>query len=100
MHPLLTLKLNTRRSSLGQPVTPHVSTTLPVAAALLALRGYKALISPLFAGACRFHPSCASYTAEAIETFGVVRGVVLGMRRLARCRPGAAHGFDPVPRHE
>jgi hypothetical protein len=66
---------------------------------LAALRGYKILISPLFAGSCRFTPSCADYTAEAVRQHGAVAGVLLGLTRLARCRPLGAWGFDPVPPH-
>ncbi|MCA1650619.1 MAG: membrane protein insertion efficiency factor YidD [Acidobacteria bacterium] len=64
---------------------------------LLLLKAYKLLISPLFTGSCRFVPSCSDYAAEAVTRFGVVRGALLAGRRLARCRPLAAHGFDPVP---
>jgi uncharacterized protein len=66
-------------------------------AALALVRGYQLAFSPFFAGSCRFVPSCSAYAAEAIARFGVVRGSWLAMRRLARCRPLAAHGFDPVP---
>jgi uncharacterized protein len=65
--------------------------------ALGVLRGYKLLLSPLFTGACRFHPSCSTYMAEAIRTHGVVDGAWLGLRRLARCHPLGSSGFDPVP---
>jgi putative membrane protein insertion efficiency factor len=64
---------------------------------LAGLRGYKLLFSPLFAGSCRFTPSCADYMSEAIHLHGGTRGVALGLRRLVRCRPFAAWGFDPVP---
>jgi putative membrane protein insertion efficiency factor len=72
---------------------------LPVAtrAALGLLRLYKILISPLFRGACRFLPSCADYTAEAVVRHGVLKGSWLGARRLARCHPLCAAGHDPVP---
>jgi uncharacterized protein len=70
---------------------------VPQRAALALLRGYKLLLSPLFTGACRFHPSCSTYMAEAIRTHGVVEGVWLGVRRLARCHPLGSSGFDPVP---
>ena len=66
-------------------------------AALLALKGYKLVFSPLFTGACRFHPSCSNYMAEAIRVHGVIRGGWLGLRRLARCHPLGSSGFDPVP---
>jgi len=70
---------------------------LPARAALLLLRAYKILVSPLFAGSCRFMPSCSDYTAEAIGRYGVIRGSWLGLRRLARCQPFGSHGYDPVP---
>lgn len=65
--------------------------------ALAALRAYKILISPMFAGSCRFLPSCSDYAAEAVARFGVVRGSALAARRLARCHPLGASGLDQVP---
>jgi len=66
--------------------------------ALFALRCYKAYLSVLFAGTCRFEPTCSQYAYQAIERFGVLRGVWLGSKRLARCHPfSGKFGFDPVP---
>jgi putative membrane protein insertion efficiency factor len=66
--------------------------------ALFALRCYKAYLSILFAGACRFEPTCSQYAYQAIERFGVLRGVWMGSKRLARCHPfSGKFGFDPVP---
>jgi uncharacterized protein len=66
-------------------------------AALLALSGYKLLLSPLFTASCRFTPSCSTYMADAIREHGALRGGWLGARRLLRCHPFGGHGFDPVP---
>lgn len=66
-------------------------------AAIGLLRSYKILFSPMFAGACRFVPSCSEYAAEAVARHGVVRGSFLAARRLARCNPFGAHGLDQVP---
>ena len=73
-------------------------TTIGVNAALFSLRCYKAYLSVLFAGNCRFEPTCSQYAYQAIERFGVLRGVWLGSKRLARCHPFSGQfGFDPAP---
>jgi len=68
-----------------------------VTAALWLLRGYKVALSPLFAGSCRFTPSCSEYAAGAIRAYGLMRGGWLALRRLARCHPFGGSGVDPVP---
>jgi len=60
------------------------------------LRGYKQFVSPLLPSACRFYPTCSEYMMEAIERYGVPRGVWMGMRRIGRCHPFHAGGYDPV----
>lgn len=66
-------------------------------ASLALIRAYKYLISPWLTGACRFVPTCADYTTEAITRHGFVRGTWLGVRRLSRCQPFGGSGLDPVP---
>lgn len=61
------------------------------------LRAYRALISPLYGQVCRYHPSCSAYALEAVTVHGAARGTWLAGRRLARCHPWAAGGYDPVP---
>jgi len=65
--------------------------------AIQLIRIYQQAISPWLRPACRFQPSCSHYTAEAIESHGVARGIWLGARRLVRCHPLGGHGYDPVP---
>lgn len=66
--------------------------------ALFSLRCYKAYLSILFAGSCRFEPTCSMYAYQAIERFGLVRGIWLGTKRLLRCHPlSRKFGYDPVP---
>ena len=60
------------------------------------LHGYKRFVSPFLPSACRFHPTCSEYMSEAVDKYGVVRGVGLGLKRLLRCHPFCEGGFDPV----
>jgi putative membrane protein insertion efficiency factor len=72
--------------------------SVAVKAALAALRIYKVYLSILFAGSCRFEPTCSRYAYEAIERFGVMRGSWMGLKRLLRCQPlSRKFGYDPVP---
>ena len=66
-------------------------------AAVLAIRGYQRVLSPLVPASCRFAPTCSEYAAQAIGEHGVVRGVGLAMYRLARCHPFHPGGYDPPP---
>lgn len=71
---------------------------LPGRVGLMALRFYKAYLSVLFAGQCRFVPSCSQYSYEAVAQFGLARGSWLTLKRLSRCHPfSGKFGFDPVP---
>ncbi len=71
--------------------------TLPrrMVAALISV--YQKLVSPVVSPNCRYQPTCSSYTKEAVERFGVIRGGWLGMRRIGRCHPLRPGGYDPVP---
>lgn len=64
---------------------------------ILIVRGYQVALSPLLPPSCRYHPTCSHYAIEALERHGVWRGGWLAIRRIARCHPFRAGGFDPVP---
>lgn len=61
------------------------------------VRLYQFLVSPLLGNNCRYYPSCSAYMIQAIERFGVIKGVWLGLKRLGRCHPFHEGGMDPVP---
>lgn len=61
------------------------------------LRGYRAVISPIYGQVCRYHPSCSAYALVAVQRHGATHGSWLAARRVTRCHPWAAGGYDPVP---
>jgi putative membrane protein insertion efficiency factor len=65
--------------------------------ALAFIRVYKRFISPMLPPSCIYHPTCSQYTYEAIEKYGVLKGVGLGLWRIVRCNPFMRGGYDPVP---
>jgi putative membrane protein insertion efficiency factor len=61
------------------------------------LKLYRLVISPLYGNVCRYYPSCSAYALRAVEVHGAVQGTYLAARRLLRCHPWTAGGYDPVP---
>ena len=64
---------------------------------ILPIQFYKLALSPLLPHACRYTPSCSIYTIEAIKKYGIGKGTILGVKRIARCQPWGGSGYDPVP---
>ncbi|MDO8569052.1 MAG: membrane protein insertion efficiency factor YidD [Dehalococcoidales bacterium] len=64
---------------------------------LKLIKLYQSTISRVTLHSCRFMPTCSEYTYEAISKFGLARGTWLGIKRLFRCHPLNAGGYDPVP---
>ncbi len=67
--------------------------------ALFAIDQYRAHLSPHLRGVveCRFTPTCSHYTYEAIDKYGLIKGSWMGFKRILRCNPFNAGGYDPVP---
>lgn len=72
---------------------------------LSAIRFYQKYLSPdtgvlkslwLVDSACRFMPTCSEYTYQAVDSYGIIRGLILGLRRILRCHPWSKGGYDPV----
>lgn len=70
---------------------------LPRNLAVVLLRIYRAVISPLYGEVCRYYPSCSRYGLEAVQEHGLVVGGALTAARVCRCHPWAAGGVDDVP---
>ncbi|HET9124326.1 MAG TPA: membrane protein insertion efficiency factor YidD [Solirubrobacteraceae bacterium] len=62
----------------------------------LPIRVYQYAISPMFGPRCRYYPSCSEYAVQAVEGYGILRGLVLAGWRLLRCNPFSRGGYDPV----
>ena len=65
--------------------------------AATTIKGYQYAISPFLGNHCRFSPSCSNYALEAIETYGLIKGSLLGIKRIGKCHPWHPGGYDPVP---
>jgi len=70
---------------------------------LLLIKIYQKTFSPdhgilsfFVGGACRFHPTCSQYTYEAIEKYGILKGVWMGIKRISKCHPWNDGGYDPI----
>jgi hypothetical protein len=66
----------------------------------LLIRFYQVAISPMFPANCRFQPTCSEYTLQAVKLHGPIRGLWLGAKRIGKCHPLHAGGYDPVPKTE
>lgn len=64
---------------------------------LAAISWYRRVLSPLLGPHCIYTPTCSEYTYQAIQKYGVLKGIWLGMKRIARCHPFHEGGYDPVP---
>jgi len=61
------------------------------------IRLYQKTLSLVMGGSCRFYPTCSTYSIEAIEKHGSLKGSWLMVKRIARCQPMSSGGIDPVP---
>lgn len=61
------------------------------------IRLYQRFISPLLPPSCIYQPTCSNYTLEAVQRYGTVKGLWLGIKRISRCHPFHQGGYDPVP---
>jgi len=64
---------------------------------IFIIKGYQLCVSPWLPQACRYYPTCSAYALEAVQRYGAAKGSWLAMRRVMRCHPFHAGGYDPVP---
>jgi len=70
--------------------------TAPARLVLAPVRAYQRFISPALPRRCKYHPTCSAYAVQAVESYGILRGVVLAVWRVLRCNPFSHGGHDPV----
>ena len=63
---------------------------------IFPVKVYQKLISPFMPHVCRYQPTCSQYMIDAVQTYGIVKGVCLGIKRIFRCHPWGGSGYDPV----
>tara|TARA_B100001758_G_C18233561_1_gene516677 strand:+ start:250 stop:492 length:243 start_codon:yes stop_codon:yes gene_type:complete len=64
---------------------------------LIIIKVYQLIISPILRGNCRFLPTCSEYAIESLKSHGLIKGIILTIKRIARCHPWGGHGYDPIP---
>ena len=84
-------------SRLGRSAAAALS-AVGIFVAVVLLTAYRSVVAPMLVGQCRYTPSCSRYAEEAIRRYGLWRGGALALRRLSRCHPWHAGGWDPVPK--
>jgi putative membrane protein insertion efficiency factor len=77
----------------GRVATPNATVRMVVT----AIEMYRHMVSPLRPPSCRFMPTCSRYAVDALTEYGLLRGAWLTLRRLGRCGPWCAGGWDPIP---
>ncbi|MBM7583267.1 putative membrane protein insertion efficiency factor [Caldicoprobacter guelmensis] len=60
------------------------------------IRCYQRSISPLLPNSCRFYPTCSEYVVQAVEKYGVLKGLFMGIKRVLKCHPFHPGGYDPL----
>lgn len=63
---------------------------------ILLINFYQKKISPHLKTSCKYYPTCSEYTKQAIEKYGVIKGIFIGIKRILRCNPFSKGGYDPL----
>ncbi len=63
---------------------------------IILIEIYQKSISRAILPSCRYYPSCSQYTIDALEKYGIWKGLFISVKRVLRCHPFSAGGYDPV----
>ncbi len=74
----------------------YIGRSLIVKMIIFIIRLYQLFISPLFPSTCKYHPTCSSYSIQALKKYGVIKGLYKSIFRILRCNPFSHGGYDPV----
>ena len=64
---------------------------------LIIIKVYQLTLSPIFGRNCRFLPTCSEYAIESLKSYGLIKGIILSVKRIGKCHPLGSHGYDPIP---
>ena len=67
---------------------------------LIVIKTYQLILSPILGNNCRFLPTCSEYAIESLKSYGVIKGILLTVKRIGKCHPWGGHGYDPIPTKE
>ena len=60
------------------------------------IRLYQLCISPRMKSHCKYYPTCSEYTRQAVDKYGIIKGSLLGIKRILKCNPFSKGGYDPL----
>jgi putative membrane protein insertion efficiency factor len=63
---------------------------------VLLIRFYKLVISPWLGPKCRYTPTCSQYALDALNKYGMIKGLLRTLKRISRCHPWGGSGYDPA----
>jgi len=64
---------------------------------LIIIKAYQIILSPILGSNCRFLPTCSEYAIESLKSHGLIKGIMLTLKRVGKCHPWGNHGYDPIP---
>jgi len=64
---------------------------------LIIIKIYQIIISPIIGSNCRFLPTCSEYAIESLKSYGLIKGILLTVKRIGKCHPWGSYGYDPLP---